>query len=63
MDLLDANDIAGTYPASWYAATAQALPPFAALIVMRGQMFALSVADLPACQQRCIWPKQGATLF
>ena len=31
MNLLDANDIAGTYPASWYAATAQALPPFAAL--------------------------------
>ena len=31
MNLLDANDIAGTYPNSWYAATAQALPAFAPL--------------------------------
>ncbi|MFT6023559.1 MAG: gamma-glutamylputrescine oxidase [Ascidiaceihabitans sp.] len=31
MNLLDANDVAGTYPDSWYAATANALPPFAPL--------------------------------
>ena len=28
MNLLDANDAAGAYPGSWYAATADALPPF-----------------------------------
>ena len=31
MNLLDANDRAGQYPPSWYAATANALPPFAPL--------------------------------
>ncbi len=30
-DLLDANDRPGAYPPSWYAATAQTLPPFPAL--------------------------------
>lgn len=31
MNLLHANDDPGTYPQSWYAATARKLPPFAAL--------------------------------
>ncbi len=37
MNLLDANDRRGTYPDSWYAATAEPLPPFPAL---RGQIAA-----------------------
>jgi gamma-glutamylputrescine oxidase len=32
MNLLDANDVAGTYPESWYAATSDALPPCPALV-------------------------------
>ena len=55
MNLLDANDVAGTYPESWYAATTDALPRLPCVEVgdVPAQMFASLALALPDCRPLC----------